>query len=148
MKNLINLICILFLAFAALPGMAQSSESRERIESAKIGFMTNRLNLTPEQSSKFWPVYNEYSNKKQDIRQNIRQLRNANKTQETPETQIKANIDQLLSLRQKEVDLEKQYVDRFLKVLSPRQLVEMYRSEHEFNRMLLERLEDRRADNH
>jgi hypothetical protein len=48
----------------------------------------------------------------------------------------------MITLRQKEVDLEKEYMNRFLKTISPRQLSELYKTEQEFTKLLLERLED------
>ena len=40
----------------------------EKVEAHKIAFITNELNLTPEESQKFWPIYNEYSAKERDLR--------------------------------------------------------------------------------
>jgi hypothetical protein len=38
------------------------------------------------------------------------------------------------------LDLDKQYMDRFLKVITARQLAMLYRSEEDFPRILLEKL--------
>ena len=40
----------------------------QKIHSAKIGMITERLNLTPEQAPQFWAVFNEYENKKIDLK--------------------------------------------------------------------------------
>jgi hypothetical protein len=32
----------------------------------KIAFFTKRLNLTPGETEKFWPLYNEYRNENKD----------------------------------------------------------------------------------
>ena len=44
----------------------------EQLESAKIGFFTTRMELTPEEASKFWPVYNEYNKALCDARKATR----------------------------------------------------------------------------
>jgi Spy/CpxP family protein refolding chaperone len=36
-----------------------SKEKRAQLESFKIQFITKKLNLTPEEAEKFWPIYNE-----------------------------------------------------------------------------------------
>jgi hypothetical protein len=43
------------------PPMEQrmSKEKRAQLESFKIQFITRKLNLTPEEAEKFWPIYNE-----------------------------------------------------------------------------------------
>jgi hypothetical protein len=62
---LIYLILLLFSQLQAQPPKpghrGNDPERREQIESMKIAFLTKRLDLTPEEAKKFWPVYNQYS---------------------------------------------------------------------------------------
>ena len=41
------------------PPRAMNKEQRERLELFSIQFITKKLNLTPAEAEKFWPVYNE-----------------------------------------------------------------------------------------
>lgn len=41
------------------PMERMSKAQRAQMESFKIQFITKKLNLTPEEAEKFWPVYNE-----------------------------------------------------------------------------------------
>lgn len=41
------------------PMERMSKEQRAQLESFKIQFITKKLDLTPEEAEKFWPVYNE-----------------------------------------------------------------------------------------
>ncbi len=74
MKKLLVLFgCMLSILFAAAqqrpmhrpgkmppPPMERISKAqRAQMESFKIQFITKKLNLTPEEAEKFWPVYNE-----------------------------------------------------------------------------------------
>ena len=124
--------------------MAQRNQSQERITSAKIGLITTRLNLNTDQAPQFWAVYNEYTDKKLAIRQNIRKLRIQNTNLNATDEEVKDALNQMLVLRQNEVDLEKEYMTKFLKTISPKQLAELYKTEQDFTKLLLERLEDRR----
>lgn len=119
---------------------AQSRPGLQRIQNAKIGLITNRLNLTTEQSQQFWPVYNEYEAKKQDVRLSIRRLNAETNNLTASDDRILADIREMMSLRQKEVDLDKEYMNRFLKIINVRQLAELYKTEQQFTRMLLEKL--------
>jgi Spy/CpxP family protein refolding chaperone len=143
--NKITLFIIAAL-FAANVGFSQDGTVRERIETAKIGFITNRLNLTSEQAPKFWPVYNEYSGKKQDIQKSLRKLKSENATLTATDNELLDDMKEMINLKQKEVDLEKEYMNKFLKVLNPRQLAELYKTEQDFRRELLKTLQDRRAN--
>src|SRR6478609_4899475 len=47
----------------------QNEHAKEKIKAARIGLITQRLGLTPEQAEKFWPIYNEFTQKRTDLRQ-------------------------------------------------------------------------------
>lgn len=112
----------------------------QKIDNAKIGLITNRLNLSTEQSQLFWPVYNEFDSKKKDIKKQLRRLIVETNTLTTPDEKILANIKETLNLQQKEVDLEREYMSKFLKVINVRQLAELYKAEQVFTQMLIQRL--------
>jgi hypothetical protein len=42
-----------------MPPKQMNKEQRERLELFSIQFITKKLNLTPAEAEKFWPVYNE-----------------------------------------------------------------------------------------
>jgi Spy/CpxP family protein refolding chaperone len=141
MKNIFFLLiffCLSLTSFAQRP----SSGARERISTAKIGLITDRLNLSTEQAPQFWATYNEYSDKKRDLRKQIRGLRNETSTITSTDEQVQKSLQDMIVLRQKEVDLEKEYMNKFLKTISARQLAELYKTEQDFTKLLLERLED------
>ena len=54
-------LLLLFIGAVSTSANAQrrSEEEIKKIQDAKVAIITNRLNLTPEQSTGFWPMYNE-----------------------------------------------------------------------------------------
>lgn len=115
---------------------------RQKIESAKIAMITNRVNITPEQAPQFWAVYNEYNAKKQELNRRIRQLNNQSPRSNLNNNQLLDGLREVNATKQKLADLDDEYIDRFLKVISPAQLAELYKTEQVFNKMLLNRLKD------
>lgn len=113
---------------------------RQKIESAKIGMITNRLNLTPDQAPQFWAVYNEYNAKKQELNRRIRQLNNEPSRNNLNNNQLLDGLREVNATKQKLADLDDEYLNRFLKVISPAQVAELYKTEQVFNKMLLNRL--------
>ena len=71
MKHLV--LALLLLTTLSL-GQVMAQSDMQKIESQKIGYITNRLNLTTEQAPQFWAIYNEYNGKKKDLNRRIRQL--------------------------------------------------------------------------
>jgi Spy/CpxP family protein refolding chaperone len=120
--------------------LAQVGQGIQRINNAKIGMITNRLNLTQDQATQFWPIYNEYDIKQIEIRKNIRRTANEINTLTATDTQILEALRKQIDWKQKEVDLEREYMSKFLKVLNARQLAELYKAELQFTQMLLKQL--------
>ncbi|WP_255897473.1 hypothetical protein [Rufibacter sediminis] len=112
----------------------------EKIETAKIAFITDKVNLSGEQAQRFWPVYQEHDRKRNDLRQKSRPYKEQN-LNALSDDQIQAGLEARLDLRQRELDLEKEYMDKYLRIISPKQLALFYRAEREFTKLLLERLQ-------
>lgn len=129
------------LMFVAQVAKAQNEgNGRQKIEAAKIGMITNRLNLNTDQAPQFWAVYNEYNAKKQELNRRVRQLNNTPGRASLNDEQLVNGLREVNATKQKLADLDEEYMDRFLKVITPAQLTELHKTEQEFNKMLLNRL--------
>jgi hypothetical protein len=51
------------------PPRQMTKEQRERLELFKIQFITKKLDLTPAEAEKFWPVYNEQKEASRNLMQ-------------------------------------------------------------------------------
>lgn len=138
MKKILLIIGFLFVGY--LPAI-WAQEGKERIEAAKIGLITQQLNLTSEQSKQFWPIYNKYSEDLQLIRNQQREIRRGFQTKS--DEQLRKDIDKVMELKEKEVATEKKYIQEFLKVINVRQVAMLYKAESLFKAMLLKRLTKR-----
>jgi hypothetical protein len=137
----IALIVILFsLSVSAQP---DRKVMQERIEKAKISFIRERLSLTDEQSVKFWPVYNEFSAKRRQQMMDIRKLNKENKDASTSDDQVRKNFILMLEKKQAILDLEKEYLNRFLAIINPRQLDALLKAERDFTKMLKKKMEEK-----
>lgn len=135
MKHLV--LALLLLTTVSL-GQVMAQSDIQKIESQKIGYITNRLNLTTEQAPQFWAIYNEYNGKKKDLNRRIRQLIGGQARQN--DSDVLNKLKEVNSSKHKLGELDDEYMPRFLKVISPTQLQELYKTERDFNRMLLEKL--------
>lgn len=144
-KGITLILLFTFLSTAMAWAQRPSGEEMQRIQDAKIAIITNRLNLTPEQSTDFWPVYNEYSQKRREIHRSQRKIINDKKAEGKTDEQVLNNLKEVQDLKQKELDLEKEYQTRFLKVISASQVIELYKAERTFNDMLIQRLKQKQG---
>ncbi|WP_229240284.1 hypothetical protein [Dyadobacter sp. SG02] len=136
---------LLFIGAVSTTANAQrrSEEEIKKIQDAKVAIITNRLNLTPEQSTGFWPMYNEYSQKRREIHRAQRKIINDKKAEGQNDEAVLNNLKEVQELRQKELDLEKEYQNKFLKVITASQVIELYKAERTFNDMLIQRLKQK-----
>ena len=51
------------------PPRPMTKEQRERLESFRIQFITKKLDLSPAEAEKFWPVYNEQKEASRNLMQ-------------------------------------------------------------------------------
>lgn len=123
---------------------AQNKEAMKKIESARIALITQRLGLTPVQAQQFWPLYNEYALQKRDLRKQFVEERSKMDPQNITEQESRRLMELNLDIKQKEVNLEREYAGRMMNVISSRQIMSLKQAEQDFNRMLLQRIEQRR----
>jgi Spy/CpxP family protein refolding chaperone len=144
MKTLSKITIIVLLISFGAKAQEDEKPGNQKIEAARIGMITNRLNLTPEQATVFWPIYNDFESRKKEIKKSLRKHLSESRSLANTDDKILLELKELMALRQKEVDLDKEHLNKFLKVLNPRQVSELYRSEQMFKQMLLKKLEERR----
>jgi len=145
MLALVGLLCCAAPAVQAQNGPGgRRGERLAQLENAKIAFITNRVSLTQEQAQKFWPLYNEFSARRRELNKNGRMLRR-DITESMSDQQIRENLTQSFTLRQQELNLEKEYFDKFQKVITLRQVAQLFMAERDFTKEVIKRVADRRG---
>lgn len=138
-------ILAFMLLFLIKLGNAQEKR-REEIESFRVAYFTRQLNLTSEEAKKFWPVYNEMQTEIQKLqkerRNRHRDLRD--NEENISDAELEKSINEEMASRQKELDIEKKYHERFKQILSMKKLAIFYRAQEGFKRELLRKLQDQR----
>lgn len=133
------------ITLVAQPDMPPPTPERLReIKAQKSAFITARLELTPEEAQQFWPIYNEFDDKQDVIRKEMRELfRGPVEDAELNETEAAQVLDKGLQLRQREIDLERSYLEKFKKAIGARKTMLLRKAEHDFNREVLRKFRDR-----
>ena len=107
-----------------------------RFEAIKKAYIAQRLALTPEQATKFWPTYDEY----QDELEYVARLRKENNA--TADPNGSDQFDRELGFQQRITNLQKHYYGEFVKVMSPEKANLVFKSERDFKFELLRRLKE------
>jgi hypothetical protein len=133
------LIISALVSVIAQPG-PMSSDARERIESQRIAFITQRMRLTPDEATKFWPVYNEYRDALKDMRDDFERPDLENISDE----EASKLIDRHLLQEQKKLELKRTLLTKLRGIVSPRKILQLHVAENAFNRELLRRAQEHR----
>ncbi|WP_425391745.1 hypothetical protein [Ekhidna sp.] len=136
MKQIIGFMVM----FASIASWAQSPEAMKKIEAAKIALITERLELSPEQAEKFWPIYREFGKQRQEIRRDFDQARKSFDPNKASEEENKKMLEMATQVKERQLKLEREYSDRILKVITTRQLNNLRKAENDFKEMLLRRI--------
>jgi hypothetical protein len=111
------------LVFAVLFVSAQNGN---RLEALKIAYITNKLNLSPEEAQKFWPIYNQYA-----LELKVARLKAVN------------NKSSEIELDESLLNIRKKYSVQFSQVLPPQKVDTFFRSEKEFGHFVEKEMERR-----
>ena len=118
----------------------------EKIQALRTAYISDKLGLTPEQAEKFWPVYREFTQERVKLREQLKVAhRNINPNNPDVKAQ-QALVDLGLEVKQKELNLEKDYSGRMLKVISAQQVLGLRKAETEFRELVINQLQQRRLN--
>ena len=124
------LILILFITGTLSAAKAQDDQpgddvkKQEKIKALYVAYITQQLNLNPEEAQKFWPVHTQF------------------------ETVLKAVKNDLpeLDKQQAMLNVKKRYQENFNRILGTHRCERFFRMDGEFKRKLLERIRTQRQN--
>ncbi|MDL2222475.1 hypothetical protein LJB98_00065 [Bacteroidales bacterium OttesenSCG-928-M11] len=130
-------------AFAQNDSDNKRKESFEKFKKERRDYIVKEVGLTEDEAETFLPLCDELQIKKFEAGKDLREMRhkirensrNGNKTTEAEyEKLVKLNA----SVKVKEAELEKEYIDKFLTVVSSEKVYRYQRAEQEFARKMVE----------
>lgn len=137
-------LLFLMLTLSSLSVFAQGpmrAERQERIKALWTAFLTQELELTADESAKFWPIYNEYSKKEKELQQKRVKM---NALQSMSETEIDNMYKQSLSNEEKMIELKREYYPKLKTAIPAYKIVKIPAAEREFKKKLLRMIQERR----
>ena len=146
MKTRMTLMMGLLLLAATAWGQP-TDERRDRLEAAKVAFITREVGLTSEEAKVFWPLQNAMEAELRAVDKDP--LRDLHEAKRDPKSLTDADALKLLKeleiMAEKREAIRKKYQKKFLEVLPAHKVVAYMVAEREFQRRLREKLEERRS---
>jgi len=137
MRNLLFATLMFLLPITLL---AQKPRSEE-IESLKIAFFTQKLNLSPEEAKVFWPIYNDMQKEQNALRkermQKMISYRKTTEIDNLTDAQVQSLITSEFDFKQRDLNLDKKYYNKLKSQLPIKVVGKFYRAQEGFKRELL-----------
>lgn len=140
-----DIIILISLVIFPLTQVTAQNQNLEKLNAYKIAFFTRRMNLTSQEAEKFWPVYNEFQDKRNAIqteRQALNRNFNQNELRMTEKELIEAG-DKYVLLQVQEASLAQEYQKKFKELLAPAKIIRLYQAENQYRLQLLNELKDK-----
>ncbi len=141
---LVNLLVMLSFTVMAQDKQDQRQERMEKYRSMRIAYFTENLNLTPDEAEKFWPVFNDYDEKKGEIHQERRkESRDFNKNfDQLTEQEAEKLVDRHIEMMQEEIKLDIEFQTSLKKILPAKKIMKFYITEVKFREYMLHQLRE------
>lgn len=108
-------------------------------------FFTEKADLTEDEANAFFPLYNELQQKKRELNRETRRIMREAAGPETSEEQSLKAIDAQAEANIKIAELEKDYLQKFKKVLPATKILKVQNAEEQFNSQILKDIQQSRG---
>ena len=141
-------IYTIVLLLTVLSGFGQDRQDRiERVKALRVAYISDQLQLTPEEAQKFWPVFNQFDDRQSDLQKERRQLMaklrpaNAATLSEKESAKLMDEDEKL----ENDIQNNRRQLVKDLQGIIPNQKILMLRQiEIEFKQKLLKQIQKRR----
>lgn len=137
---LLILVSIFTLSLSAQRQGRRFDNMLEKYKAERVAYLTDQLDLTVSEAEKFWPVYNEY----QDKRENLMRESRPGLRRPSPDS---LSVDQMKDLMEAKIEndvnialLAREYHKKFIKILGVEKVFNLYHSEQEFMGYMLRKM--------
>jgi Spy/CpxP family protein refolding chaperone len=146
MKKIVLFLAVFFsLLLQAQP--PKSKEKKEKLKALKTAYISTELNLTPEEATKFWPIYHAFEDKQHEIKQEKwKRYLDANESSlnELSTKEASALLQKVEHTEENTYQERKKFVQNLKEFLPAIKILKLLKAEASFNRKLLQQFRNKK----
>lgn len=148
MKTMLLMLALLTSGVVTAQDKKGDREAKkEELEAQKVAFITNKLDLTSEESKAFWPVYDEKEKEIKEVRKKIREkVKEGKDMDDMTDEEVKKMMEEVIALKKEEIEIEEKYNKKFQEVLPVKKVAKLYGAERKFNEEVLRAWKEKQGD--
>lgn len=134
---------LMFLSATSGTLFAQSQEQIDKFNEERKVYFTEKLELTESESNAFWPLFEDFQNRKMKLVEDERNTYSyAHKNFDNlTDDEIKTILEKVYKLKEEQLQLEKEYYQKkFHEALPAKKVLKLGKVEWDFRRHLIGRL--------
>jgi Spy/CpxP family protein refolding chaperone len=147
-KSLILIILTLTSTLSFAQNGRLLKQKKEQVKSLKVAFITSELDLTADESAKFWPLYNAFDEKQSEIRRtkmkSYLDRMDSENFDAVSEKEAATLLAQMESSEEEMYQLRKKFIGSLKSVLPAVKILKLKKAEEDFNRKLLQQYRNKR----
>jgi len=147
-RNILSLILILTSMISFAQNGRLMKQKKEQVKSLKVAFITSELDLTADESAKFWPLYNAFDEKQSEIRRtkmkSYLDRMDSENFDNVSEKEAATLLSQMESSEEELHQLRKKFIGSLKSVLPAVKILKLKKAEEDFNRKLLQQYRNKR----
>jgi len=147
-KSLILIILTLTSTLSFAQNGRLLKQKKEQVKSLKVAFITSELDLTADESAKFWPLYNAFDEKQSEIRRtkmkSYLDRMDSENFDTVSEKEAATLLAQMESSEEEMYQLRKKFIGSLKSVLPAVKILKLKKAEEDFNRKLLQQYRNKR----
>jgi len=125
----------------SMPASAQTSQKQLDIAAARAqrkATVGANMNLTGDEASKFWPVYDDYEGQMDRIEdRHVKELKEfAAKYQNYTDADAKKKMDEVFAIQQARLDVQKDFAPKFLAVIPQVKVTRFYQIDNKIQALI------------
>ena len=135
MKKYCYIFILLWIAFNS---ESQTNAKRDKIDQLRVAFINSKVDLSNQETQQFWPLYNELNDKLDNFKKTYRInfIKNFN-AEIISDKEAEALLTAEFILKQKELDLNKEYYEKYKKILPIKKIALIKMAENDFKKELI-----------
>ncbi|HBI81782.1 MAG TPA: hypothetical protein DDY04_07580 [Bacteroidales bacterium] len=144
MKLFFQILLILSLITSGVKVSAQNDNTDKALKAEKVVFLTKKLELTQDEARKFWPLYDEYWDKKTKIINNRHKLADEfiHNMKNITDKEAVDYANRYVESQKREAELLAEFNKQLLLILPPKKVMLLYQSNYEFKNYLLQKVQE------
>ena len=147
-KHLLVFIFTIITSFSFAQNGRLMKQKKEQVKSLKVAFITSELDLTADESAKFWPLYNAFDEKQSEIRRtkmkSYLDRMDSENFDNVSEKEAATLLSQMESSEEELHQLRKKFIGSLKSVIPAVKILKLKKAEEDFNRKLLQQYRNKR----